>query len=83
MRKILASLLLLFVVSLPVFSQQKPPARQTVLALVHVTVIDMTGAPVKVDMTVIIATGRIRAIGKASQLRIPKDSQVINASGKF
>jgi imidazolonepropionase-like amidohydrolase len=83
MRKILASLLLLFVVSLPVSSQQKPTARQKALALVHITVIDTTGAPPKMDMTVIIRAGRITATGKTNQLHMPKNAQIINAKGKF
>jgi imidazolonepropionase-like amidohydrolase len=83
MKKILASLLLFFALPLPVFSLQKALSKQNSLVLLHVTVIDMTGAAVKADMTVIVAGGRIAAIGKTNKLHIPKDSQVINATGKF
>lgn len=83
MRKILALLLLLFVLPLPAISQQKAPAKSKLLALLHVTVIDMTGAPIKADMTVIIAAGHITAIGKANKLHVPKDARMIDATGKF
>ena len=49
----------------------------------HVTVIDVTGALSTSDMTVIVAGNRIAALGKSGKVRIPKDAQVVNASGKF
>jgi imidazolonepropionase-like amidohydrolase len=49
----------------------------------HVTVIDMTGAPPKPDMAVVIQSNRIVAIGKAVKTRFPKNARVIDASGKF
>jgi hypothetical protein len=53
------------------------------LALTHVTVIDMTGAPPKPEMTVVINGNRITAIGKSGQVSVPKDARIIDASGKF
>ncbi len=49
----------------------------------HVTVIDMTGAPPKSDMTVVINGDRITSVGKSGKVRIPKDSQIVDATGKF
>jgi hypothetical protein len=49
----------------------------------HVTVIDMTGAPPKPNMTVIIVGNRIAALGKTGQIRAPKNARVINATGKY
>ena len=57
------------------------PPGQPKLVLTHVTVIDATGAPAKPNMIVVIANGRIAAIGE--QVRIPKDAQIIDATGKF
>ncbi len=57
--------------------EQKP------FALTQVTVIDVTGAPAKRDMTVVIATGRIAAIGKNEKIQIPKAARIIDATGKF
>lgn len=53
------------------------------LALTHVTVIDMTGAPPKQDTTVVIAGNRIVEIGRAERLRAPVGAKVIDATGKF
>ena len=53
------------------------------LALTHVAVIDMTGAPLKRDRTVIVAGNRIAYVGSAAQLRIPVGARVVDASGKY
>ena len=79
-RKKLAAALLLIIGSVDLWAQ-KPQARE--LALTHVTVIDMTGAPLKRDMTVVIAGNRIKAIARSSQIRLPRGAEVINATGKF
>lgn len=49
----------------------------------HVTVIDVTGAQPKPDMTVAIQDNRIIAIGKTAKIRFPKNARVIDATGKF
>jgi hypothetical protein len=46
-------------------------------------VIDATGAAASPDMTVIIAGGRIAAIGSSRKVKAPKGAQVIDATGKF
>jgi imidazolonepropionase-like amidohydrolase len=53
------------------------------IALIHVTVIDATGSPPKPQMTVVITGDRITALGRTGRIRIPKNAQVINATGKF
>jgi imidazolonepropionase-like amidohydrolase len=82
MRKIVALLLILLLQGL-VFSQttRVPPTRP--LVLTHVTVIDVTGAPSKPDMIVIIEGNRIAAVGRTGKVRIPKNAQVVDASAKF
>ncbi len=64
-------------------AQSKPVAQAQPLVFTHVTVIDATGAPSKPDMTVVIAGERITELGKAGKVRLPKDAQVIDATGKF
>jgi imidazolonepropionase-like amidohydrolase len=59
-----------------------PPPGQS-LALTHVTVIDMTGAPPKSDQTVVITDGRFVELGNSGEVTVPQNSQVIDASGKF
>jgi hypothetical protein len=47
----------------------------------HATVIDATGAPPRVDVSVVIAQGRITAIGK--DIRPVTGARIIDATGKF
>jgi imidazolonepropionase-like amidohydrolase len=51
--------------------------------LLKVTVIDVTGAQSRPDMTVIVAGNRIAAVGKTGKVQIPKNAQIIDASGRF
>src|SRR5215213_5501640 len=82
MRKIIVLFLILLLPGL-MFAQTAaiPPARP--LVFTHVTVIDVTGAPSKPDMTVIVAGNHIAAVGRTGKVRIPKNAQVVDASGKF
>ena len=51
--------------------------------LTHVSVIDSTGNAPRPDQTVVIANGRIAAVGPSARIKPPKDAQVIDAHGKF
>lgn len=82
MRKILPLFLLLIFVS-QLAARRLPSTEPTSLAFTHVTVIDMTGAPPKPDMTVVVTGSRITDLGQAGKVRLPKGAQVINATGKF
>src|SRR5262249_16214161 len=64
-------------------AQSREPARSEVVAFTHVAVIDATGAEAKPDFTGVIVGGRIVYIGPLRQVSIPKNAQIINASGKF
>jgi imidazolonepropionase-like amidohydrolase len=82
MRKILALLLILLLPGLLLAQTTAiPPACPVVFT--HVTVIGLTGALSKSDITVVVAGNRIAAVGKSGKVRIPKDAQVVDASGKF
>jgi len=82
MRKILA-LLLIVLIPASLAAQRGPVSPTESLAFTHVTVIDMTGAPPKPDMTVVIAGDRIVAIGKTGKIRMPKYARVIDATNKY
>src|SRR6267143_1307700 len=82
MRKSSALLLLLLLVS-QLIAQRLPVTQPTSLAFTHVTLIDMTGAPPKPDMTVVVTGNRITALGQTGKVRIPKEAQIIDATGKF
>jgi len=56
------------------------PAQVTVLA--HATIIDGTGNPPMHDATIVMANGRIAALGPAAKIKTPPDAQVIDLSGK-
>jgi imidazolonepropionase-like amidohydrolase len=53
------------------------------LTLTHVTVIDATGSPAQLDMTVVIDGDRISAVGKSAEVNVPEGAQVVDATGKF
>ncbi len=82
MRKILALFLILLLPGL-LSAQMAAVSPARPLVLTHVTVIDVTGAPSKSDMTVIVEGNHITAVGKTGKVRFPKAAQVVDASGKF
>src|SRR3569832_1338431 len=82
MRKMLALLLIVLLPSL-LAAQAEPFSQSDLLVFSHVTVIDMTGAPAKPDMTVIIVGYRITALGKSGKVRVPKNASVIDATGEY
>ena len=82
MRKNLLLLLIPFV-WLSLANPQTPEAKPHSVVLTHVTVIDTTGAPAKPDMTVVIIGDRIAEIGKSREVHPPKNSETVDATGKF
>jgi imidazolonepropionase-like amidohydrolase len=51
------------------------------LALVHVRVVDGTGAPAREDQTLILRDGRIEAMGASLSLAPPKGAEVLDLTG--
>ena len=80
MRVILIPLLVLAVLVSDLTSQTTQPK---LLVFTHVTIIDGTGAPAKSDMTVMITGNRITELGPGTDIRVPKNAQVVDATGKF
>lgn len=78
--KTISLLLTLFILWGFVRPQQ---AQSRVIAFIHVTVIDMTGAPPKKEMTVVLTNDRISAIGRTGRVRVPRSARVIDATGQF
>jgi hypothetical protein len=75
--------LFLLLLTISSWGQSSALTQPKQLALIHVTVIDATGAPPKPEMTVVIIGDRITALGKTGKVRIPRNAEVINATGKF
>jgi len=57
--------------------------QSSVVAISHVTVIDMTGAPPALDQTVLIDKAKIIALGPSNSVSIPYGAKVLDARGKF
>jgi imidazolonepropionase-like amidohydrolase len=78
--------------TLHVAGAQERPARSTgvarfvavdasIIALRHVRVIDGTGRPARDDQTIIIADGRIAAVGAATDVAVPPSARVLELDG--
>src|SRR3989442_547316 len=52
-----------------------------VVALTHVRVIDGTGAVPRADQTLVIANGKITAMGDAASTKIPEGAKVLDLTG--
>jgi len=74
--------LLLILVSL-LLARAKSNRTQPPIVFTHATIIDVTGAPPKRDVTVVITGDRISAIGESANITLPADAQVVDATGKF
>jgi imidazolonepropionase-like amidohydrolase len=57
--------------------------QESSLAITHVTVIDMTGAPPLSDQTVLIEKERIKTLGPDGSVAVPHGAQLLDASGRF
>lgn len=50
--------------------------------LTHVAVVDVVGGSVVPDRTVVVAEGRIQAVGAASAVKVPRGARTIDARGR-
>ena len=76
MRKWLVPLLLAYSVSLCAQTNNT-------LVIAHVTVIDCTGEAAKPNSTVVVAGGRISAVGPSESVTVPTGARVVDGNGKF
>jgi len=79
------SLALLLAILLPtvLVAQTNSIAQSQPIVFTHATVIDMTGAPPKPEMTVVVEGKRIVEIGKTGKVKVPTPAQIVDATGKF
>jgi len=61
----------------------KQAAEEHPLVIIHVTVIDGTGAEAALDQTVIIKGRRITSLGQAGEFPMPADASIVDGTGKF
>ncbi|HKW76797.1 MAG TPA: amidohydrolase family protein [Terriglobales bacterium] len=86
MRQMTAVFLLLFFSSAFAQQSRQDPkefirVQSPVIALEHVRVVDGTGAPAKTGQTIVIANGKIAAIGNDGSVTIPSDANRMDLSG--
>jgi imidazolonepropionase-like amidohydrolase len=80
MRRTFTFLIIILLPTLTV-AQANQAAQNRPVVFRHVTLIDMTNEQPKPNMTVIVSGNRIAGIGK--NIKVPKNAQIIDASGKF
>lgn len=83
MKSIFAFALTVLLLGVSTSAQTRARSRSQSIVLIHVTVIDMTGAPPKSNLTVIIKDGLISALGTTGKVRVPKGAAVIDGTGRF
>ncbi len=83
MSKIASMVITLSLMFIAIFGQTGPASRPKPLAFTHVTLIDTSGAPPKLDMTVVIASDRITEVGKSGKVKIPRGARIVDATGKY
>jgi len=92
MRGIFAAALLIGTVTTTAVPQERPTLSAVtksfvavdapVTALVHVRVIDGTGAPAQADQTILIENGTIKEIGASNAITIPAGVRVLDLEGR-
>lgn len=87
MRRLLA-VFIIHAFAFTCFAQPQQPSikdfireQSPVIALEHVRVIDGTGAAARPDQTILIASGKIAAIGASGSVPIPADAKRLDFSG--
>jgi imidazolonepropionase-like amidohydrolase len=83
--RIISAIVLTMILSSAVYAQvnNEAASESRPLVFTNVTVIDVLGGRTKPGTTVIVSGNRIAAVGRTGKVRIPKDAQVVDASGKF
>ena len=82
MKKLLAATSLIFVAAFGLLTSCSSSGKST-LAILHVTVIDATGAPPQPDMTLLVSDQHIVALGPSAAITVPRGAKILDASNKF
>ena len=62
---------------------QEPAHSRRAIVFTRATVIDVKNGRPRPDMTIVVVGNRIAALGKAGDVRLPTDAQVVDAAGKY
>ena len=85
---ILSTCFLLSVIKSSIAQDFSPLVKQFIaisgdtLALMHATVVDGTGGPVKTDQTLLIIKGKIASIGNSGTTFVPATARIMDCTGK-
>jgi len=60
-----------------------PAAAAPTLAITNVTVVDVTGGPLRAGRTVLITGNRITAVAASKGTAIPRGAQIVDGTGKY
>ncbi len=78
-------LIVLALASLPLFAQStipNNPGRKQTIVIRNATIVPVTAAPIP-NATLVIADGKIAAVGPSSSVQVPQNATVIDAAGQF
>ncbi len=75
--------LLLALLPTSIAAQNDGPSQASSIAFTHVTVIDVMGSQPRPNMTVVVVGSRIEVVGRTGKVKIPKNVETIDGSGKF
>jgi imidazolonepropionase-like amidohydrolase len=65
-------------------SERLDPVRTTQpVAITHVTVVDVEGARLLADQTVVVEGGRIAAAGHAASVQVPAAARIVDGKGRY
>ncbi|MDF2773519.1 MAG: imidazolonepropionase [Geminicoccaceae bacterium] len=83
--RVVAAVLFLTLGALACGRRDVPPSSLPAppIAIVHATIVDVTGGPAMQDRTVLIDGDRITQIGPAATTAIPADADVVDATGRY
>jgi len=81
--KTLGALLLPVVLGISLAAGETTTTSQKVVAFTNATVIDATGSEAQPGRTVLIRGDRIIALGPTEKIDLPKEAEIIDATGKF
>jgi imidazolonepropionase-like amidohydrolase len=83
MKQALACLVILLTSGFPSAARPLQATASHTLVFTRVNVIAATGAPLQTGMTIVIRDGQIESLGKTGRIKIPRDSEIVDARGKF
>lgn len=80
--KILSFVAIFLIVLFSWGGQEGPKEKPKSLVFTNARLIDGTGAPAYANAVIVISEGQFKAVGKAGQVSVPEDAEIIDVAGK-